>query len=89
MATEKQALPPQTSHKAVFAGVAGAVATLLLWFLGPKLGIEPPAGADIQLSIRTLIEVLMMTAVGGLLPAGAAWAKKNWQSPADDVGGED
>lgn len=84
MATENHALPPQTSHKAVAAGAAGAVATLALWFFGPKLGIEPPAGADIEMSIRVLVEIVVMMAVGGLLPAAAAWGKRNWQRPTEE-----
>lgn len=79
MATKKQDLPPQTLHKAGAAGVGGAIATLALWFVAPHLGIEPPAGADVQLSIQTLIEALVLLAVGGLAPASAAWGKRNWK----------
>ncbi|MGI9503616.1 MAG: hypothetical protein ACR2RE_11235 [Geminicoccaceae bacterium] len=83
MATKKQELPPQTSDKAMAAGIGGAIVTLALWFLAPWFGIEPPASADVQLSIQTLIDVLVMMAVGGLVPAGAAWGKRNWQKPVD------
>lgn len=71
-------LPPQTAGKAVAAGLAGGITTVLVWFFGDRFGLEKPAAGDFVNALQYLLETGIAFVVGAIGPAVAAYMKRNF-----------